>query len=73
MFIYFIASSEVLNASRSPKFQAIIDHATITSLYIRILKRNTVMGPKNSCAEMSKSFRSQKMIVLIVFSTLELV
>ena len=31
------------------------------------------MGPKNSCAEMSQSFRSQKMVVLIVFSTLELV
>ena len=32
-----------------------------------------IMGPKNSCAEMSQSFRSQKMVVLIVFSTLELV
>ena len=31
------------------------------------------LGPKNSCAEMSQSFRSQKMVVLIVFSTLELV
>ena len=32
-----------------------------------------LMGPKNSCAEMSQSFRSQKMVVLIVFTTLELV
>ena len=43
MFIYLIASSKVLDASRSPKFQATIDHATITIPYIRILKRNTVI------------------------------
>ena len=27
------------------------------------------LGPKHSCAEMSQSFRSQKTVVIIVFST----
>ena len=31
------------------------------------------LGPENSCAEISESFPSQQMVVLIVFSTLELV
>ena len=42
-------------------------------LNMRYFVLSFVMGPKNSCAEMSQSFRSQKMVVLIVFSTLELV
>ena len=32
-----------------------------------------IMGPKNSCAEMSQNFRWQKTIVLIVIYILELV
>ena len=49
------------------------DQKLISLKIVMICVIQTVMGPKNSCAEMSQNFRWQKTIVLIVIYILELV
>lgn len=47
--------------------------ATDVNDHFFTLKNASIMEPKNSCAEMSESSKTLKMIVLIMFSILELV
>ena len=69
--------TKVTNRTWNPHMPFMLDKRILedisTELPIETSLTRYASGPKNSCAEMSQSFRSLKTVVLIVFSAPELV